>query len=120
MSPTVRHFFKFIYDFGKHKKVNNVVKVGAVEDNLQSFDTDYCGPFKMYLFLTLFEPMEGSVVAESSSKKLNVKLIGEMLKEIFNLNTRQNERILDAFILQHDIEFGGVEEDFSDNEMEEN
>ena len=43
-----------------------------------------------------------------------------MLNEIFNLNTRQNERILDAFILQHDIEFGGVEEDFSDNEMEEN
>ena len=71
-------------------------------------------------FLSLFEPMEGSVVAESSSKKLNVKLIGEMLNEIFNLNTRQNERILDAFILQHDIEFGGVEEDFSDNEMEEN
>ena len=64
--------------------------------------------------------MEGSVVAESSSKKLNVKLIGEMLNEIFNLNTRQNERMLDAFILQHDIEFDGVEEDFSDNEMEEN
>ena len=64
--------------------------------------------------------MEGSVVAESSSKKLNVKLIGEMLNETFNLNTRQNERILDAFILQHDIEFDGAEEDFSDNEMEEN
>ena len=71
-------------------------------------------------FLSLFEPMEGSVVAESSSKKLNVKLIAEMVNEILNLNTRQNERILDAFILQHDIEFDGVEEDLSDNEMKEN
>ena len=34
-----------------------------------------------------------------------------MLNEIFNLNTRQNKRILHAFILQHDIEFDGVEED---------
>ena len=28
--------------------------------------------------------MEGSVVAESSSKKRDLKLIGEMLNEIFN------------------------------------
>lgn len=64
--------------------------------------------------------MESSVVAESSSKNRNVKLIGEMLNEIFNLNTRQNERILVAFILQPDIELDGVEEDLSENEIEEN
>ena len=64
--------------------------------------------------------MEGSVVAESSSKNRDVKLIGEMLNEIFNLNTRQNERILVAFILQPDIELDGVEGDLSENEMEEN
>ena len=49
--------------------------------------------------------MEGSVDAESASKKLDVKLIGELLIEIFNLNTGQNKRILDAFILQDDIRF---------------
>ena len=96
-----------------------MVKVVTVGGNLQGFDTDFCGPFQMY-FLSLFEPMEGSVVAESSSKIRDVKLIGVMLNEIFNLNTRQNERIIDAFILGHDIEFDGVEEDLSDNEMEEN
>ena len=64
--------------------------------------------------------MEGSVDAESSSKKLDVKLIWELLNEIFNLNTGQNKRILDAFILQDDIKFDGVEEETSDNEMEEN
>ena len=66
-SPTARHFFKFIYDFGRHKKINNVVKVVTVDGNLQSFDTGFCGLFQMYL-LNLFEPMAGSVVAESSSK----------------------------------------------------
>ena len=44
LSPTAKYFFKFIYDFGK---VNNVVKVVTVDDNLQSFDTDYCEPFKL-------------------------------------------------------------------------
>ena len=55
----------------------------------------------------------------SSSKKLDVKLIGEMLNKIFNTSTRQNKRILDAFILQHDIEFDGEDVPLCDNEMEE-
>ena len=40
LSQMARHFFKFIHHFGKHKKVNNMVKVLTVDDNLQSFDTD--------------------------------------------------------------------------------
>ena len=48
-----------------------------------------------------------------------MKLIWELLNEIFNTNTRQNERILDAFILQHEIEFDGEDVLFSDYEMEE-
>ena len=59
------------------------------------------------------------MVTESSSKKLDVKLIGEMLNEIFNANMRQNERIPDAFILQHDIDFDGEDVALSDNQMEE-
>ena len=59
------------------------------------------------------------MVTESSSKKLNVKLIGEMLNEIFNANMRQNERIPDASILQHDIDFDGEDVALSDNQMEE-
>ena len=119
LTPAARHFFKFLYDFGKYKKIKNTVKVVSVGDNLQSFDMDYCGPFQMYLYLSLFKPLKGSVVVESSSKKLNVKLIGEMLNEIFNTNTRQNERVLDAFILQHDIKFDSEDVPLSDDEMEE-
>ena len=119
LTPAASHFFKFLYDFGKYKKIKNTVKVVTVDDNLQSFDTDYCGPIRMYFYFSLLEPLKGSVVAESSSKKLDAKLIGEMMNEIFNTNTRQNERILDAFILQHDIQFDGEDVPLSDNEMEE-
>ena len=48
LSPTARHFFTFIYDFSKHKKVNNVIKVVTIDDNLQNFDTDHWGIFQMY------------------------------------------------------------------------
>ena len=94
------------------------MKVVTVDDNLQSFETDCCGPFQMYFHLNLFEPVKGSVVAEPSSKKLDVKLIDALLIEMFNTRTRQNERILDAFILQHDIKFDGEETSLTDEEME--
>ena len=119
LTPAARHFFKFLYDFGKYKKIKNTVKLVTVGGNLQSFDIDYCGPFQMYLYLSLFKPLKGSVVVESSSKKLNVKLIGEMLNEIFNTSTRQNERVRDAFILQHDIKFDSEDVPLSVDEMEE-
>ena len=119
LTPAARHFFKFLYDFGKYKKIKNTVKLVTVGGNLQSFDIDYRGPFQMYLYLSLFKPLKGSVVVESSSKKLSVKLIGEMLNEIFNTSTRQNERVRDAFILQHDIKFDGEDVPLSVDEMEE-
>ena len=72
---------------------------------MQSLDTDYCGPFQMYFYLNLFEPWETSVVARCTSKKLTVDLIGELLNEIFVIETKHNERMLDSFILQNDIVF---------------
>ena len=111
LSSTAKYFFKFLYEFGKHKKVKNTVKIVRLKD--------YCRPFQICFYLSLFEPLKSSVVARSESKKLDVKLIEELLNEIFNTNTRQNERILDAFILQHEIEFDGEDFPFSDYEMEE-
>lgn len=119
LTPAARHFFKFLYDFSKYKKIKNTVKVVTVDNNLQSFDTDCCSSLQMYLYLSLFEPLNVSVVGESSSKKLDVKLIEEMLNKIFNTNARQNERILDVFILLHDIKFGGEDVALSDTKMEE-
>ena len=68
-STTARHFLKFLYNSGRNKKIQNTVKVVTVDDNLQSLEIDYCGPFQTYFYLNLFEPVKGSVVAEPSSKK---------------------------------------------------
>ena len=72
----------------------------------------------MYFYLNLFESVKGSVVAKPTIKKLNVKLIDALLNEMFNTWTRQNKSMLDAFILQYDIEFNGEEASFTDEEME--
>ena len=82
---------------------------------MQSVDSDYCGPFQMYFYLNLFELLETSVVARSTSKKLTVDLIGDLLNEISVIETKHYERMLDSFILRNDIEF--VES--SDSEMDE-
>ena len=47
-STTAQHFLKFLYNFGRNKKIQNTVKVVTVDDNLQSLETDYCSPFQMY------------------------------------------------------------------------
>ena len=63
--------------------MKNTGKVVTVDDNLRSFDTDYCGPFQMYFYLSLFKLLKESVAARKESKKLDVKLIGELLNETF-------------------------------------
>ena len=113
LSDTAKHFFAFLDQFGKYKRTRNNVKVVTVDDNLQSFQTDYFRIFQMYFYLNLFEPLETSIIASSNSKKLTV-----MLNEIFSLNTRHNEIMLDAFVLQNDIDFSTSENESSDNVME--
>ena len=66
-----------------------------------------------YLIRTSERQCGGGVLVEETRHQ------GEMLKEIFSTNTRQNERILDLLILQHDIDFDGEDVPLSDGEMEE-
>ena len=120
LTPAARLFSNsFTISVNIRRSRRRTVKGVTVDDNLQSFDLDDCSLFHMNFYLSLFELLKGSVVTESSSKKLGVKLIGEMLNEILNTNTRQNERILDAFILQHDIKFDGKDVPLSSDQMEE-
>ena len=92
IKPISRHsffFFRFLDEFAKSKDIKNNANVYTEDDPLQSIDTDYYGPFQLYF--NLFEPLEGSVAASASK------------------NSRHNQRILDAFILQNDTLF--AEED---------
>ena len=72
---------------------------------MESFDTDYCGISQAYFYINLFEPLNSSVVAKRSTKKLDVQLIGGLLNKLFNTRIRQNERILDAFIMLNGLKF---------------
>ena len=101
-------FLKFFTSLVHIRKIKNTVKVVTVDDNLQYFSTDYCGVFQLYFYLNLFEPLNTSTVAKKSTKKLDIKLIGELFNKLFNTGTHQNERILDAFILQHGFEFDEI------------
>ena len=73
---------KFLYNCGTYKKIKNIVKVVNVDNNLESFDTDYCGISQAYFYLNLFEPLNSSVVAERSTKKRDVQLIGGLLNKL--------------------------------------
>ena len=115
LSSSAQYFFKFLYEFGIYKKIKNTVKVVTVDDNLETFSTDYCGVFQLYFYLKLFEPPNTSIVSEKSTKKPDIKLIGELLNELFNTGTHQKKRILDAFTLQQGFEF----DEISDQEKEE-
>ena len=83
------------------------MRLYTMDDRLQSFNTNYCGPFQLYIYLNLFKPSETSVVAQAESKKLYGKLLCKLLNKLFSLNSRHNEKMLDAFILEHFIDFAG-------------
>ena len=101
-------FLKLFMRLVHIRKIKNTVEVVTVDDNLQSLSTDYCGVFQLYFYLNLFESLNTSIVAKKSTKKLDIKLIGELLQLLFNTGTHQNEGILDAFILQHGFEFDKI------------
>ena len=62
LSDTANHFFAFLDQFGEYKKISNNVKIVTMDDNLQSFHTDYRGPFQMYFHINLFQPLETSII----------------------------------------------------------
>ena len=75
LTPAARYFLKFLYNFGKYKKIKNTVKVATADDNLQSFDVDYCGPFQMYFYLSLLKHPErqcgGEVLVQETRRQVD-------------------------------------------------
>ena len=105
LSGTAFFFFRFLDEFGKYKGIENTVHMYIADYRLQSFNTNNCGPFQLYFFLNLFEPLKTSVAARVKPKKLDRKLFSELLNELLSLNSKHNEKMLDDFILEHYIGF---------------
>ena len=55
LSDTAKNLFAFLEQFDEYKRIGNNVKVVTVDDNLQSFQTNYCEIFQMYFYLYLFK-----------------------------------------------------------------
>ena len=64
--------------------------MNTVDDRLQTFDTDYCIPFKLSFYQNLLKLLETIMVAQVKSKKLDRKLLSELLSKLFSLNSYWN------------------------------
>lgn len=60
--------FNFLDDFGKYKYVQHKIRAFAVDDTLQSINSDYWEPFQIYFYYNLFEPFENSSVAHKKAQ----------------------------------------------------
>ena len=69
LSVPAFYFFKFLDDFGKHKNVQDKIRVFTLDDTLQRMNSDYCGPFQLYFYYNLFETFENSIAARKRKLK---------------------------------------------------
>ena len=85
-------------------------------NTLQELNSDYCGPFQLYFYYNLFEPYENSIVAHRKNKKLDYKLLQNLLNEMLTRNSVINKRIIDGFIMINKL---GLDEDYSEMSEED-
>ena len=78
------------------------VKVHLVEDQLQKIETDTCGMFQLYFDFNLFMLFENSLIIKD--KKLSKSTIEKLLNEIFSLDRSTNEKTIEKFTEEKNIE----------------
>ena len=101
LTPTAQDLLHLMYEFGRLHKIKNEIKVFAVDDQLQELDSDTCGIFQFYFYTNLFTPLEGSKII--NDKKLSKTTIEKLLNEIFSLNKRENEKLVEEFAEENNI-----------------
>ena len=101
LTPTVQDLLHFMYEFGRLHKIKNEIKVFAVDDQLQELDSDTCGIFQLYFYTNLFAPLEESKIINDN--KLSKTTIEKLLNEIFSLNKRENEKLVEEFAEENNI-----------------
>ena len=87
-------------EFAKVPK-GKIVNVFMVDDCLQDLKSDTCGIFQFYFYTNLFLPKENSKIANNT--KLTMKTIATLLNELFVLDINENERRVEAFAQELDI-----------------
>ena len=101
LTPTAQDLLHLMYEFGRLHKIKNEIKVFAVDDQLQELNSDTCGIFQLYFYTNLFTPLEGSKIINDN--KLSKTTIEKLLNEIFSLNKRENEKLVEEFAEENNI-----------------
>ena len=83
LTTTTQDLLHLMYEFGKLHKINDVVTMHLVENQLQKIETDTCRIFQLYFYVNLFTPLENSSIV--NDKKLSKSTLEKLLNEIFIL-----------------------------------
>ena len=70
--------------------------VHFVDNQLQKTETDTCGIFQLYFYVSLFNPVENSQII--NDKTLTKKTIEKLFNEISTTDKDENESRIEAFI----------------------
>ena len=101
LTTTTQDLLHLMYKFGKLHKINNVVTVHLVKNQLQKIETNTCGIFQLYLYVNLFTPLENSSIV--NDKKLSKSTLEKLLNEIFYLDRDKNKSLVEQFAEEKDI-----------------
>ena len=88
----------------KKHNLKNEVTVHFVDDQLQKTETDTCGIFQLYFYVSLFNPVEKSQII--SDKTVTKKKIEKLLNEIFTTEKDESKSRREAFIDENKIKRG--------------
>ena len=88
----------------KKHNLKNEVTVHFVDDQLQKTETDTCGIFQLYFYVSLFNPVEKSQII--SDKTVTKKRIEKLLNEIFTTDKDESKSRIEAFIDENKIKRG--------------
>ena len=81
-----------MYEFGKSHQKNDVANVHLVDNQLEKIETDTCGIFQFYFYVSLITPLENSSIV--NDKKLSKSTLEKLLNEFFYLERDKNESLV--------------------------
>ena len=67
LTTTTQDLLHLMYEFGKLHKINDVVTMHLVENQLQKIETDTCRIFQLYFYVNLFTPLENSSIVNDKN-----------------------------------------------------
>ena len=104
LRPTTQDLLHLIYEYGRLHKIQDLVTVHTLDDQLQKLETDTCGIFQLYFYFNLFMSFEDSSVLKDA--KLSKRTVEKLLNEIFSLDRDRNEEQIERFAKEKNIKRG--------------